>query len=291
MIMIPVTAEDAGKTVLAILQKRIPGAPRAYLRQLLRRGKVQYAGKALAEDHFLHGGETLHLPDSERLRKLCSTDLPPLEILLEADTFLAVFKPAGLAVHSSAGHEQDNLTTRVRTWMQYRKAPYMVAPVHRLDVGTSGPVLFGKGRKAIAELGRILQTGPCSKIYLALVRGMPPETGMLTSAVRVQDKTKHAATRFRVLGRHRDAALLELELLSGRKHQIRQQCADAGWPVYGDRRYGGSGLIGLERLFLHCGQLSWPAGTGMPDHCVTAPLPEELLCILRCLHIDPPSPA
>lgn len=283
------TDQDAGRSVLAVLQERLPAAPQAYLRQLLRRGKVCHDGRPLAEEECLQDLGTLHLPDSRRLRELCAVDLPQLTILLETDTCLAAFKPAGLAVHSCVGHATDNLTDRVRAWVRYRREPYQVSPVHRLDIGTSGPVLFGKGRRASAELGRMLQTGRIAKTYLALVQGSPPASGMLTTGVKVGNRIKQAASRFRVCGRHGNTALLELELLSGRKHQIRQQCAAAGWPLYGDRRYGGPTAPELERLFLHCCRLSWAAAPDEAPLQVSSPLPKELCDFLRARHIDPPS--
>lgn len=290
MITLELTEQNAGQAILEILQQHIPAAPPSYLRQLLRRGKVCCNGIALEEEARLHGHETLQLPESARLRELCDSPLPKVTILLETDVLLAVFKPAGLAVHSSVNHTEDNLTDRVRAVVHHRKAPYKVAPAHRLDIGTSGPVLFGKGRKSIAELGRLLQAGQIKKTYLALVHGTPPESGTLTTDVQVQDKIKEAATRFRVLGRCDKAALLEIELLSGRKHQIRQQCSDAGWPVYGDSRYGGPALIGLDRLFLHCWKLSCSTSGESPQFSISSPLPGDLHTLLRAMHIDPPSP-
>lgn len=290
MITIELTEQDAGHAVLDILQQHIPAAPQSYLRQLLRRGKVCSNGIALDEESHLHGHETLQLPNSGRLQELCDSPLPKVTILLETEAFLVVFKPAGLAIHSSVNHTEDNLTDRVRALISHRKALYKVAPAHRLDIGTSGPVLFGKGRKFTAELGRLLQEGQIKKSYLALVHGVPPESGTLTTEVQVQDKIKEAATRFWVRGRCDNAALLEIELLSGRKHQIRQQCSDAGWPVYGDSRYGGPTLAGLDRLFLHCWQLSWPTGEEAPQFCVSSPLPGDLRTILRTMHIDFPFP-
>lgn len=284
------TEQDAGHTVLDALHARIPAAPRSYLRQLLRSGKIRCNGMILTENIYLRGHESLQLPDSKRLQEICTDDVPKLSILLETDDFLAVFKPAGLAVHSSVGHTNDNLTDRLKEWIKQRKAPYRIAPVHRLDVGTSGPVIFGKGRKATAELGRLLQNGHMSKTYLALVCGHPPKTGTMVTSVHVQRKIKQAATRFRVLGRNNNATLLELELLSGRKHQIRQQCADAGWPLYGDHRYGGPELPGQDRLFLHCWKLAWPTQSGQPSYRITSPLPEDLCIILNNMHIEPPLP-
>lgn len=270
--------QDTARPALDILQDRIPAASRAYLRNLLRRGKVLGDGRPLAEDSCLHGTERLQLPESGRLLALCATPLPQLTVLLETADCLAVFKPAGMAVHACEGHRTDNLTDHLRTLMRHRRQPYRVSPVHRLDIGTSGPVLFGKGRRATAELGRMLQAGGMRKTYLALVHGDPPAAGILTSEVEVQGRYKAAATRFRVCARHHDSALLELELLSGRKHQIRQQCAAAGWPLYGDRRYGGPCPPDLQRLFLHCSRLRWTNPTDSArQHTVASPLPADLL--------------
>jgi RluA family pseudouridine synthase len=293
MMPIHLTERDRNRTVLEILQLRIPAAPRAYLRQLLRRGKVSCAARPRGENDRMSGDEILQLPDSARLRELCEAQPPEVDILLETESLLAVFKPAGLAVHSGMGHERDNLTARVQQLLTRRRAPFRVAPVHRLDVGTSGPVLFGKGRQACAALGKMIMAGQLRKTYLALVRGVPPATGLLTMAVVAKGKRKEAATSFCVLARSPDSALLELELLSGRTHQIRQQCAAASWPLYGDRRYGGPPLPRMDRLFLHCRQLLWPLEEKTPQHRISCPLPAELCAFLTVVGIryQPPQAA
>ncbi len=79
-------------------------------------------------------------------------------------------KPAGLAIHRAVGHT-DNLLHRVQDFLSLRKETFQVSPVHRLDIGTSGAVLFGKGRAAISQLGKKMIEGQFSKSYLALVSG------------------------------------------------------------------------------------------------------------------------
>jgi 23S rRNA-/tRNA-specific pseudouridylate synthase len=286
MTRLHLTERDRNRTVLEILRQRIPAAPPAYLRQLLRRGKISCAGHVLDENDRMQGNEILLLPDSARLRELRDSQLPEIDILLETASLLAVYKPAGLAVHRGMGHEKDNLTARVQQLMTRRRAPFGVAPVHRLDVGTSGPLLFGKGRQASAALGRMIMAGQLRKTYLALVRGRPPATGLLTMPVNAKGKWKDAATSFCVRAQSRDSALLEMELLSGRMHQIRQQCAASGWPLYGDGRYGGPPLPHMDRLFLHCRQLLWPLGETNPQHRINCPLPRELRAVLTMLGIN-----
>lgn len=278
-----VSETEAGLTVLELLQRRLPGVPTSYLRQLLRGGKVREAGQALAADSRLPAGVRLSLPDSRRLAELLQAAERSVDILAETPGLLVAFKPAGLAVHSSVGHEQDNLTDRVRALMRQRQAPFKIAPAHRLDVETSGPVVFGKGAKAIAGLGRQFMEHRVEKIYLALVAGAMPADGLLTSPVPAKEKLKEATTAFRTLAARGGYSLLELRLQTGRTHQIRRQLADAGHPLAGDRRYRGPAPGGLERLFLHCSRLALhDPFSGTPVDLVCA-LPAELQAALAAL--------
>ncbi|MDX9708875.1 MAG: RluA family pseudouridine synthase [Trichloromonas sp.] len=267
---------------LEFLANRLPGAPRSYLRQLLRKGRVRRDGEPLDEDALLRPGDRLILPDSARLRQLLA--LPPVPVILyETREMLIVEKPAGLAVHGSKGHEEDHLLGRIQALLQERRAPYSVAPVHRLDLETSGPILFAKGRQAAGRLGRLFMDGAARKSYLALVAGELVGAGRLESPVRAKGTLKAAATGYRTRTGFGDFTLVELELLSGRTHQIRQQLAAIGHPLGGDRRYGGPTPPGLKRLFLHCRRLSLPDPFGGPDVLAESPLPAELAQFLSAL--------
>lgn len=283
-------AED-GLTVLEILQRRLPEAPPAYLRQLLRTGKIRQAGQHLDADIRLPAGAQLTIPDSRRLAELQLAAGRGVELLVETSGLLVVFKPAGLAVHRGVGHEDDNLTERVRSLMQRRRVPFKIAPIHRLDVHTSGPVVFGKGAKAIAELGKQFMQRQVEKVYLALVVGKTPASGLLTSPVPAKDKLKEASTAFRTLGAGSGYSLLELHLQTGRTHQIRRQLADAGHPLAGDARYRGASPQGLNRLFLHCCRLSLCDPFTQAPIEIDSELTSELVGVLTALGIVAPSPA
>jgi RluA family pseudouridine synthase len=276
-----VTPAENGLTALEVLIRQVPAAPGAYLRQLLRQDKIRRSGEPLAESTLVQSGDRLLLPDSGRLAALLrDSQNRRIEILLETSQWLVVGKPAGLAVHRGLGHETDNLTDRVQRWLAAQGAAFRAAPVHRLDVGTSGPVLFAKGRKAAGVLGRAFMEGRVEKTYLALAAGRLPDRGVLSSPVPAKGAMKEAATRFRALERSPAFVLLELELLSGRTHQIRRQLADAGHPLAGDRRYGGPSLPGLDRPFLHCRKLAWHDPSSDTPVNVEDPLPEDLRTIL-----------
>ncbi|OHB31492.1 MAG: hypothetical protein A2X84_07010 [Desulfuromonadaceae bacterium GWC2_58_13] len=281
MIEWTVTELNSGPA-LAFLEQKIPEAPRGYLRQLLRKGKIQRNHASLADDGTLLPGDRITLTESSRLRELlAATSSPQLVILYETRELLIVNKPAGLAVHNSKGHETDNLQARVALLMKSRKADFSVAPVHRLDLETSGPVLFAKGRQAASRLGQLFMAGLAGKRYLTLVAGEMTGKGSITTPVAAKGKLKEAATGFRSIAGDRGLSLLELELHTGRTHQIRQHLAAAGHPLAGDRRYHGPLLEGLSRTFLHCSRLTLPDPWGGPPITVDCPLPEELAEFLK----------
>ncbi len=274
-----VVTREENLPLLDYLQRRIPSAPGSYLRQLIRGGKVLVNDDAAMTDTPLRCGDRVSLPGSRRLRELLGPGtIGP--VLFESAEILIVHKPAGLATHSGKGHEQNNLADRVAALMRERGERFMTAPAHRLDLETSGPVVFGKGRKAVSELGIMLQQKMPIKRYLALAAAGLPESGVFSSPVPSKGKVKSAATTFRALEQVGDMVLLELELRTGRQHQIRRQLADAGHPIVGDRRYRGQ-LPGPGRLFLHCCLLEFPDPFSPGTICVEDPLPQELADYLQ----------
>jgi 23S rRNA pseudouridine955/2504/2580 synthase len=299
-----INSAENGLTCLEILKRRISAAPDGYLAQLLRKGKILLEQEPVAAETVLHAGDRLTLPDSDRLQKLQMTSQQAtIEILLENPLWMVVFKPPGIAVHRGAGHETDNLTGRVGLWLKNRGDPFRAAPVHRLDVGTSGPVLFAKGRRAAGALGKALMAGAMEKTYLALATGSlrddrsaenPAEPfsreheGEINLPVPAKGKLKEATTRYRVLSGTSAFTLLQLDLLSGRTHQIRRHLADSGHPLAGDRRYGGPSLPGLTRPFLHCLRLVWPDPLSQIRQHVTCPLPEDLKKVLAVAGLNVP---
>ncbi len=290
MIDLTVHEDENGISVAVWLQQRLPGIPPGYLRQLLRRGEVRVDGRALTADACLRPGDAIALPESRRLRELLAGILPPLKILVETREALIVAKPAGLAVHRGVGHETDHLGLRVEQLLRQRRETFRTAPVHRLDAATSGPVLFGKGRQAIAAFGGVFMNGPTSKNYLALVAGVLPAEGMLDSPVPVRGRDYAAMTRFRCLASNGNLSLLELQLLTGRRHQLRRQLADAGHPIAGDERYRGIQLEGLDRLFLHCRQLVVGNPFGEQPLVAELDLPGDLAHLLSRLGLKWPTP-
>ncbi|MBP6899658.1 MAG: pseudouridine synthase [Burkholderiaceae bacterium] len=199
---------------------------------------------------------------------------PPLPLLWQDAQLLAVYKPAGLLVHRSAldAHADDDLVSRLRRQLQ---AP--VWPAHRLDKGTSGLLLLARDAGTAAALGQAFAEGHVHKTYRALVRGWPADSGETRQPLARDPELPStgqpllpATTRWRVLqrlewplasdGRHASTrlALVEVQPLTGRRHQIRRHFKQLGHPLIGDATHGKGPLnraiaawLGHGRLWLH----------------------------------------
>jgi 23S rRNA pseudouridine955/2504/2580 synthase len=281
-----ITDFEAGQPLLAALGLRIPAVPAGLLRQLLRTGRISCNGATIHNEGPVPAGMTVAIRTSARLDELIAAGgLLPEALLFEDRHGLVVAKPAGLAVHGAAGVE-EHLQERVARFLAWRQIPYQARPVHRLDIGTSGPVLFGKGRQATGDYGRLLMAGRFTKRYLALVTGNVPGSGDLTTPVPDGGRLKDAVSRYRRLATAGRYTLLDLELVTGRPHQARRQLADAGWPIVNDRRYGGRLLEGARYPWLHCRQLGFPDLDSDRRHQVDVPIPAALSDILGRLGFD-----
>ncbi|MBE0504878.1 MAG: RluA family pseudouridine synthase [Desulfuromonadales bacterium] len=274
-----VCKEEEHLPFLVLLQRRIPLAPASYLRQLLRQGKIRRGENTINAEERLPVGARVLLPESKRLRELLA--MTTLQILFETRDLLIVAKPPGLAVHASEGHEADNLTARCQELLKQRGERFSIAPVHRLDLETSGPLLFGKGKAACSALGKLFMDDAVEKSYLALVAGEMSGEKSLEGLVPAKGKLKSARTDVRTLASNGTATLLEIRLHSGRQHQIRRQLAEIGHPLFGDKRYGGPYPSDLPRLFLHCHRLAFlDPCSGQPIDC-EVPLPADLAGFLE----------
>ena len=269
------------------LALRVPTAPTAFLRQLCKKQRVTVNEDTAEASRLSSVGETIAVKNSQRWLE-CVEKLPvkPEQILYEDSDSIVLNKPAGLAIHRAVGHE-DNLLHRVQDFLSLRKETFQVSPVHRLDIGTSGAVLFGKGRASISQLGQMMIAGQFSKSYLALVSGKLTESGELASEVPAKGKIKEALTRYKPLASTESYTLLELQLVTGRHHQIRHQLAVSGHPIIGDVRYRGELINELDRPFLHCHQLIFPRSNDERTITVKAPFPEDLTELLVALQFAP----
>lgn len=278
-----INIREAGLPLPEAITLRVPSVPIGFARQLCRKRRVEVNDVPGNVDRTVQYGEHLLIKSSSRWLELLElSPVHPARILYEDTECLVIEKPSGLAVHNAQGHN-DNLKCRLQGFLHLRREMFQVAPVHRLDAGTSGAILFGKGKKATGQLGQELMAGVMSKRYLALVQGVVVETGELTTPIRAKGSMKPALTRFRPIGNNRRATLLELELVTGRRHQIRQQLSEAGWPIIGDNRYHYRSIVAAKRLLLHCRFLGFLNPVSGHRIEIDSPLPSDFVAELQRL--------
>lgn len=220
-----------------------------------------------------------------------------IELLYVDAQIVVANKPSGLLVHRGWDNDDDVAMFRVRDAIGEH-----VYPVHRLDRGTSGALLFARSREVAATLGRAFESGRVDKRYLALVRGAPVEDGVVDYAIPKSEGGPRvpAVTRYRVLGRSTvDRCSLVLAMPeTGRLHQVRRHLCHIHHPIVGDVKHG-SGVINrhyratyaLHRLALHALTIAFDHPTTGARVEVTAPVPSDLAGPLSALGLDWSAPA
>ncbi len=216
--------------------------------------RLKYRGAFTVNGEIAHTDFPVKPGDVVRVR--LDEDVPDypaqegdLHILYEDDALIAVDKPAGMLVHPSFSRNTGTLANFLLGYYEKTAQPCAVHPVSRLDRDTFGVVLLAKNAHVHAKLCEMSKSGAIEKTYRAAVFGRPPEAeGVIdapiarvseTSLLRcVREDGKPARSRYRVLERSPDTALLELHPLTGRTHQLRLHCAHLGCPILGDPQYG-----------------------------------------------------
>jgi 23S rRNA pseudouridine1911/1915/1917 synthase len=252
--------------------------------RLLRHGGIHLDGRPHGDDDLPAHIEAGTRVDLHALaHEPEAIELGPARWLAERDDWLAVDKPAHVAVQATRASRIAALEEALRT---LRGEPGLVA-VHRLDRETSGVVVFARDARAAARLGARFRDREARKRYLALVAPPPPDdrfeiTGYIARtlhptryryALRRSPAPGHRAshTRLRVLAREENRALVEAEPITGRTHQIRVHLEAAGAPIVGDLRYGG---VPAPRVQLHAAELRFPDRG--EEIALRAPIPDDL---------------
>ena len=276
------------------LVTQLPDYSRSRLQGLIRDGQVSVDGEvATKTGQQLFGGEQVevNIPAPEPT-DIIPEDIP-LDIVFENDDIIVVNKAAGMVVHPAAGHASGTLMHAAVAHapeIQGVGGEQRPGLVHRLDKDTSGLILLAKNDKAQKSLQRQFEQRSVEKTYLALVDGHPPTpTGRVEApigrdprdrkrmAVVTEGSGREAFSEFRVRESFAKHALLEVDLLTGRTHQIRVHLAFLGTPVVGDTIYGRRiPSLPLERQFLHAWRLAFKLPGERRARSFEAPLPEDL---------------
>lgn len=212
------------------------------------------------------------------------------QILYEDNHLLIVYKPAGILTQPS-GTQQENMENICKQWIKetyHKPGQVFLEAVHRLDKPVSGIVVFARTSKALSRLNAAMRNQQFQKIYCALVEGcVDPQKGVLEHYLVHDDyqsrvvpagtpQAKFCRLNYQVLQKTLLHSLVEIELETGRYHQIRAQLSALGYPIVGDSKYGAHEKYPFQTIALHHSKLNFPHPTLEQTIHVLAPLPVEM---------------
>ncbi len=322
------TAEDAGKRLDQFLAGQWSGVSRARVQQLISQGQVLVDDSAARASLRLRGGERIAVLGAGLMSPLraIAEDIP-LDIVFEDGDLAVVNKPAGMMVHAGAGATEDerNRGTLVNALLHHFGQLSTVGGelrpgiVHRLDKATSGLIVVAKSDESHRRLASQFVRRQVTKRYVALIQGwLKQDRGTISSSIsrdrlrRTRMTTRrtggreavtHYTVQRRLASPYGKFSLLELQIDTGRTHQIRVHLASLGHPVVGDTLYGasrelrwadktsltssfsdiGTTTLSLSRNFLHSAVLQFQHPRTGASLSFSAPLPAELADFLQRL--------
>jgi 23S rRNA pseudouridine1911/1915/1917 synthase len=302
-----VAAGNEGERLDAFLAERIEGWSRARLQRLIEEADVLVNGRAVKSSYKLHLNDEIEVELTPPPSTSFAPENIPLDIVYEDDELIVVNKPAGIVVHPAAGVMSGTLANALAFHFQQLSTTGGVARpgiVHRLDKGTSGLMVVAKTESAHEHIADQFRDREIFKSYMALVHGLVEKrTGQIDQPIARDrgNRTRMAVVRggrpalsiYRVRKRFERFTLLNVELKTGRTHQIRVHLAWLKHPVVGDEAYGTgrdktipdhkirTEVAKLGRQFLHAEQLGFRHPKTGEEMRFTAQLPTELLAVLN----------
>jgi len=301
-----VTAEDTGQRLDVFLAAHVEGWSRARLHRLIEAADVLVNGSVAKPSHKLRPNDHIEIELTPTPSTSFAPEDIPVEVVYEDDDLIVVNKPAGMVVHPAAGVDSGTLANALAFHFQQLSTTGGAARpgiVHRLDKGTSGLLVVAKTESAHEQLADQFRDREVFKSYVALVHGQVEKEGGEVDQPIARDprnRTRMAVVRggrpshsiYRVRRRLERFTLLDVELKTGRTHQIRVHLAWLKHPVVGDEVYGAgrdktvinpvirSRITKLGRQFLHAEQLGFRHPRTAEQLRFTAPIAIELQSLL-----------
>jgi 23S rRNA pseudouridine1911/1915/1917 synthase len=316
-------AEDVEKRLDAFLAEKIEGWSRSRLQKLIDDGDILVGGKTVKSSYKLHAKDEIEVELTDALVERFEPENIPIEIVFEDEYFAVINKPAGMVVHPGAGVKNGTLanavayhfglkysdfdsTNQENTEAKFQSRKSRIGIVHRLDKNTSGLIVVAKNETIHEGLAEQFRNREVYKSYIALAHGrIETQIGKIEAAIGrdVRQRTRmaivkagrQALTLWKVRQRFDKFTLLDVEIKTGRTHQIRVHLASIKHPVVGDETYNGGrdktvndatirkAISELNRFFLHAEKLGFVHPKTKEKMSFTAPLPGELTSFLELL--------
>ncbi|MGV6826011.1 MAG: 23S rRNA pseudouridine(1911/1915/1917) synthase RluD [bacterium] len=304
-----VSSELAGQRLDKACAEVFPDFSRNQLKQWIESGDLQLDGEIRRPRDKVSAGQTLSLRPVLEDQVRCAPENIPLDLIYEDEQILVINKPAGLVVHPAAGNWQGTLQNALLYHYPNSIQLPRAGIVHRLDKETSGLMVVARTPGAHKRLVDALQARDIHREYRAITMGTVISGGTVDAPIgrhkvhrtrmAVTPTGKEAVTHYRVLEKFRAHTLLQVQLETGRTHQIRVHLADIHFPIAGDPVYGGrlripSGcsealkqvLQQFKRQALHAFRLELTHPESGELMAWEAPMPDDMLHLLDVLRQD-----
>lgn len=281
---------ENNKTINQILQENFEFSNRLFSK-LLRNKRVKVDDKITDTRKIAKIGEkiTIDLDYEEENSNIISKKMK-LEIVYEDEGLLVINKPAGIAVHPSILHYEDSLASGVKYYFEQNGIYKKIRPVNRLDLNTSGLIVFAKNEYIQENLIRQMERNTFTKEYLAIVQGtLENEKGVIELPIARKEKSiiercvsengQKAITEYEVVKKLNGYSLIKCRLLTGRTHQIRVHMAYIGHPLLGDTLYGEKSDL-INRQALHSFKISFIHPITKKEIQLTSDIPKDFMKIL-----------
>ena len=304
-----VDATDSGKRLDILVASRVVYCSRSFAATLIREGKIRVQNEVKKPGYRVSAGEEIRgdIPPPEQV--LFEPEPIPIDILFEDDDIIVVNKQAGLVVHPAPGHYSGTLVNSLLYHcpnIEGIGGDLRPGIVHRLDKDTSGVLVVAKNSRAHHHLSDQFKHRTVKKKYLALVHGkMKADSGRISLPIgrhpvdrkkmsTHSKKSRNAETTWKVKERFSLATLIDIDLKTGRSHQIRVHCAAINHPVMGDPVYGGrrrrinieitkDHRLSVHRQMLHARRLELTHPSTYTNLCFEAPIPSDMLNAITAL--------
>ncbi len=282
--------ESTGDTLLEFVASGMPQTSRTTLKSYLRHSQIAVNGVPTSQfDTSLSDGDLVQVNTTREFRTLRN---PRLKLVYEDDDILVVNKGYGLLSMGNDRVREGTAYSIVRDYVKWQNPRNKVFIVHRLDQHTSGLMMMARSVTAKERMQHNWNNMVISRTYYCVVEGnVENDRGTVRSylaensehevySTEDKEKGKLAVTRYEVIGRGNGYSLLQVNLDTGRKNQIRVHMKDLGHPIAGDRRYGAH-TSPIHRLALHAGTLRFVHPMSRRDMNFSTPIPAAFLKMVR----------